>query len=111
MPGLYPTAQAKPKKPDAVFPFLLTSLNALLIYPADMSTEEYYTGPEIAEMIRLPAVYSYAPDGCVQLEKCGLIGFGLNVKLHFQRFYSGQIASVISRSAKSSNFCFAFGPS
>jgi hypothetical protein len=45
-----------------------------------MPTEEFYTGPEIAEMMGSPVVYSYASDGRVQVEKCALIGFGLNIR-------------------------------
>ncbi|HEV3435822.1 MAG TPA: hypothetical protein VG122_00590 [Gemmata sp.] len=39
----------------------------------------HFTGPEVVALLDAPAILSYPTGGGVQIEKAGIIGFGLTV--------------------------------
>ena len=45
-----------------------------------MSKPTHFTGPEVVTMLDAPAILTYPVGGGVQVEKAGVIGFGLTVQ-------------------------------
>jgi hypothetical protein len=80
--------------PDTYFSDSHDTLAAIPFYFPDMPTTKYYTGPEVAAMLAAPAVLSHPAEGDVQVEKSGVIGFGLTVRDAMEdwgRKFSGMI--------------------
>ena|ERR1700722_8587214 len=65
---------------DTFFSDSPDTLAAFPIYSLVMPTTENYTGSEVASMLAAPAVLSHPAEGGVQVEKSGVIGFGLTVR-------------------------------